>query len=203
MGDPEKENMSVVSDTSTSTMTSELSSSSSCAAFILDTFHLRSLRSVGRILLSVHFATELYDKVMHFEYWSRIVAESNGSGKRNGILIARCEMSLVVALLLVGAPLLFLGISVRLNRMAIIALVIFQLPTTIMFESQYDIFDSISVLGGLCYCYDDDKDYTNREGWCPHPIRRNSPWRDDNESMATENNPIDRGERESLLPQNH
>ena len=56
-------------------------------------------------------------------------------------------MCLVTALLLFGAPLLLLGREVPA---ACAALVVFQVPTTLFFESTaYEKLDSVSVVGGL------------------------------------------------------
>ena len=56
-------------------------------------------------------------------------------------------MLLVTVLLLFGAPCLLVG---RKVPQACLALFIFQVPTTIFFESTlYTQFDSVSVIGGL------------------------------------------------------
>ena len=57
-------------------------------------------------------------------------------------------MILVTVLLLFGAPLLLLG---RRVPQACVALTVFQIPTTLFFEtdSLYTQLDSISVIGGL------------------------------------------------------
>ena len=95
----------------------------------------------GRILLSVHFLSELYDKLTRFKYW---VAVCKASGQPFPI----AEMLLVTALLLFGAPFLLCAKKVP---QACLALVIFQVPTTYFFESSlYTQLDSVSVIGGLC-----------------------------------------------------
>ncbi len=100
----------------------------------------KGLLLCGRMLLSVHFLTELYDKLHRFEYWVIVCRES---GQPFPVL----EMLLVTVLLLFGAPCLLVG---RKVPQACLALFIFQVPTTIFFESTlYTQFDSVSVIGGL------------------------------------------------------
>ena len=59
----------------------------------------------GRLLLSVHFISELYDKLTRFEYWVEICRAA-------GQPFPVAEMALVTALLLFGAPCLLLGARV-------------------------------------------------------------------------------------------
>mmetsp|Transcript_64144 Transcript_64144/g.177286 ORF Transcript_64144/g.177286 Transcript_64144/m.177286 type:complete len:97 (+) Transcript_64144:148-438(+) len=85
----------------------------------------RNLMVAGRMLLSVHFLTELYDKLTRFAYWVEVC---EASGQPYPV----AEMMLVTLLLLFGAPLLLVGKHVP---QAVTALIIFQVPTTIFFES--------------------------------------------------------------------
>lgn len=59
----------------------------------------RNLMVAGRMLLSVHFLTELYDKLTRFAYWVEVC---EASGQPYPV----AEMMLVTVLLLFGAPLL-------------------------------------------------------------------------------------------------
>jgi hypothetical protein len=59
----------------------------------------RNLMVAGRMLLSVHFLTELYDKLTRFAYWVEVC---EASGQPYPV----AEMMLVTLLLLFGAPLL-------------------------------------------------------------------------------------------------
>ena len=99
------------------------------------------LTAVGRVLLSAHFLAELADKILRFNYWVGVLKDA-------GQPYPVAEMALVVLLLVVGAPLLFAGVRVPA---ACALLVIFQIPTTLLFETTwYERWDSISVIGGLC-----------------------------------------------------
>lgn len=103
----------------------------------------REALSCGRVLLSAHFLAELYDKLTRFSYWVAVI-------RKSGQPYPLAEMVLVTALLLFGAPLLLIGRNIR---HACVALIIFQIPTTYFFEtSDYERFDSISVIGGLVMC---------------------------------------------------
>ena len=107
------------------------SSSLQCPSYLL---------TGGRVLLSVHFLSEVYDKLTRFKYW---VAVCKASGQPFPI----AEMLLVTALLLFGAPCL---LCAKMVPQACLALVIFQVPTTYFFESSlYTQLDSVSVIGGL------------------------------------------------------
>jgi uncharacterized membrane protein YphA (DoxX/SURF4 family) len=93
------------------------------------------------LLLSAHFLAELADKILRFSYWVGVLQQA-------GQPYPVAEMALVVLLLVVGAPLLFVGVRVPF---ACACLVTFQVPTTLLFETtSYERWDSISVIGGLC-----------------------------------------------------
>lgn len=97
---------------------------------------------LGRLLLAVHFLTELADKIMHFQYWVQTC-------KDVGFPLGWPAMSLVVALLAYGCPALLLGSPAHVRR-GVGCLLLFQVPTTIFFENEaYERFDSVSVCGGL------------------------------------------------------
>ena len=118
-----------------------------------------SLLVLGRVLLSVHFLTELYDKLTRFKYWVVVCEES---GQPYPVL----EMLLVTALLLFGAPCLLLGVRVR---QACLALTVFQIPTTVFFESSlYTQLDSVSVIGGLLMAA--AIDWSNQSTTPPPPV---------------------------------
>jgi hypothetical protein len=111
-----------------------------CIGVLNRTQVARLLLLVGRALLSIHFLAELYDKLAHFSYWVAVLEAADQP-------FPVAEMMLIIALLLYGAPLLLLGKHVQ---RAVMALVIFQVPTTLLFESSgYTRLDSVSVIGGL------------------------------------------------------
>ena len=102
-----------------------------------------NIACIGKIILSIHFWTELFDKLHRFWYW---VAACEKDEQPYPIL----EMALVVILLAVGTPLLSFAFTNEAVITGCCCLLIFQLPTTIFFESTYyEKFDSISVMGGL------------------------------------------------------
>ena len=98
----------------------------------------------GRVLLAVHFLAELLDKLQHFSYWVEVC-------RKDGQPYPVAEMMLVVLLLLFGAPCLLFGAKIK---EACVALIVFQIPTTIFFEdTHYTKLDSVSVIGGLVLAY--------------------------------------------------
>ena len=99
-----------------------------------------SVLTVARLLLSAHFLVELYDKFARFSYWYTVI---KAAGQPWPLL----ELIMIVVLLLYGAPHLLVGKRVP---SAVAALIIFQVPTTFLFETtSYEKFDSVSVIGGL------------------------------------------------------
>ena len=95
---------------------------------------------VGRLLLAVHFGSEAIDKVLHWSVWVGVIDDA-------GFPVPQFMLSLVVTLLIFGTPLLA---SNTLQTWAVAALLLFQIPTTLFFESTwYERADSISVMGGL------------------------------------------------------
>lgn len=94
----------------------------------------------GRLLMAVHFVSEAVDKLLHWSQWVGVIKDA-------GFPIPSIMLLLVVTLLLVGAPLLVMGVFLS---WAVGALLLFQIPTTLFFETTwYEKADSISVMGGL------------------------------------------------------
>ena len=99
----------------------------------------RLLRFFVRTLVSVHFMYELVDKFRRFNYWNSVILDQTGMGT--------WALMLVVLLLVIGVPLLLVGVK---TQWAAISLAIFQIPTTILFENDnYERTDSLSALGGV------------------------------------------------------
>ncbi len=88
----------------------------------------RLVSTLGRLLLSVHFGSELVDKLTRFSYWVGVVASSTHWPAPVPLL----SMVLVVLLLLFGTPCLLVG---RWVPAGCAALLIFQIPTSLLFES--------------------------------------------------------------------
>lgn len=108
--------------------------------------------AIARLILCERFIYEFYDKIARFGFWSDNVA-GNGFGDAAPYLIA-----FIIALLLVGVPSvvaapLLSPLSKWRRRLiwgGLFCLVLFQLPTTIMFESgAYEISSSVSIIGGV------------------------------------------------------
>ena len=94
---------------------------------------------LGRFLVSSHFVFELQDKIVNFNYWRGVIHQQAGFGVWSLIL--------VIVLLVVGCASLLSG---RWLWIGFLALAIFQIPTSILFEdSLYESFDSASALGGV------------------------------------------------------
>jgi hypothetical protein len=102
---------------------------------------LRGLQFFCRLPVSVHFVYELIDKCLRFQHWRSVIVRSSGLGV--------WSLWLVIVLLAVGCALLLLGPR-RLLPLAFLALAVFQIPTSILFEdSAYESADSASALGGV------------------------------------------------------
>jgi hypothetical protein len=108
--------------------------------------------AAARLVLCERFIYEFYDKIARFNFWSNSVA-GNGFGDAASYLIA-----FIIVLLLIGVPCVVAAPLLppdsrwrrRLIWCGLICLVVFQLPTTIMFESgAYEISSSVSIIGGL------------------------------------------------------
>lgn len=93
-----------------------------------------------RALVSVHFVTELYDKIVNFDKWQTVIQQQTQLGE--------WALYLVIALLLIGSTLL---LSNNYLYTSAFCLLLFQIPTTIMFETtDYERFYSITAMGGIC-----------------------------------------------------
>lgn len=95
---------------------------------------------------------EFYDKIARFGFWSDSVAQ-NGFGSSSSYLIAFIILLLAVGVPAVVAAPLLPPLSKWRRRLilgGVFCLLLFQLPTTIMFESgAYEISSSVSIIGGL------------------------------------------------------
>ena len=93
----------------------------------------------GRILLSVFFVVEAIDKIRRFKEWTQVVAEA-------GMPWPAAEMVLVITLLVLGSLSLVTGWQVRIGA---ILLIVFLIPTALLFESGGSSIKSVSLLGAL------------------------------------------------------
>ena len=108
--------------------------------------------AAARLVLCERFAYELYDKIARFSFWSDNIADS-GFGASAPFLMVFIILLLVIGLPAVTAAPLLSPLS-KWRRWLILAgficLVLFQLPSTILFESgAYEISSSVSIIGGL------------------------------------------------------
>mmetsp|Transcript_45154 Transcript_45154/g.106984 ORF Transcript_45154/g.106984 Transcript_45154/m.106984 type:complete len:138 (-) Transcript_45154:82-495(-) len=93
-----------------------------------------------RALVAAHFIYEFVVKVFNFYQVRDTIAAA-------GMPVATLQLLLVLFLLTVGITLLLIG---KWLKVAAVALILFQVPTTAVFEGDwYTRFDSISVLGGV------------------------------------------------------
>ena len=95
---------------------------------------------------------EFYDKIARFNFWSDVVAK-NGFDSSSSYLIV-----LIILLLAIGIPTVIAAPLMsqhskwrrRFILAGLLSLLLFQLPSTIMFESgAYEISSSVSIIGGL------------------------------------------------------
>lgn len=98
-----------------------------------------ALLLLARLLLSLHFAAELVDKIVRFEAWTATVAAA-------GMPLPSAEMALVVALLAIGTGALVTGWRLRAG---VVALLVFSVPTALLFESGSGALKLVSICGGL------------------------------------------------------
>ncbi len=114
--------------------------------------HRPFILAAARAILCERFIYEFYDKIARFSFWSGSVAD-NGFGDSSSYLIA-----FIILLLAIGIPAVVLAPLLspqskhrrRLVLGGLFSLLLFQIPTTIMFESgAYEISSSISIIGGL------------------------------------------------------
>ena len=61
---------------------------------------------LGRLLLAVHFAGELYQKIFRYDHWLQVI-------KTSGQPFPEAEMALIVVLLSYGVPMLIIGACLR------------------------------------------------------------------------------------------
>lgn len=94
---------------------------------------------VGRLLLSVFFVTEAADKILHFQQWVDFIDQA-------GMPLPEAEMGLVITLLVLGSLSLVTGWKVRIGALL---LVIFLVPTALLFESGAGQIKSVSLMGAL------------------------------------------------------
>jgi len=108
--------------------------------------------AAARAILCERFIYEFYDKIARFSFWSDSVA-NNGFGDSSSYLIAFIILLLAIGVpAIVAAPLLSPASKHRRRLVlgGLFSLLLFQLPTTIMFESGgYEISSSVSIIGGL------------------------------------------------------
>ena len=114
--------------------------------------HHPLLLAAARLVLCERFAYELYDKIARFGFWSDQISDS-GFGASAPFL-----MVLIILLLMIGVPAVTAAPLMppmskwrrRLILGGFVCLVLFQLPSTILFESgAYEISSSVSIIGGL------------------------------------------------------
>lgn len=93
----------------------------------------------GRLLLAVFFVSEAVDKIRRFSEWTAFVAEA-------GMPFPAAEMVLVIVLLVLGSLSLITGWRVHIGATL---LVIFLVPTALLFESTGASIKSVSLIGAL------------------------------------------------------
>ena len=94
---------------------------------------------LGRLLLAVFFVSEAVDKIRRFKEWTAFIAEA-------GMPFPAAEMVLVITLLVLGSASLITGWQVRVGA---ILLIVFLVPTALLFESSGSAVKSVSLLGAL------------------------------------------------------
>ena len=94
---------------------------------------------VGRLLLSVFFVAEAVDKVRRFKEWTEFIAQA-------GMPFPAAEMVLVITLLVLGSASLISGWKVHIGA---ILLIVFLVPTALLFEPSGSAIKSVSLMGAL------------------------------------------------------
>ena len=94
---------------------------------------------LGRLLLSVFFVVELVDKLRRFSYWKGVIATA-------GMPLPAAELGLVIALLALGSASLISGWKVQIGATL---LLIFLVPTALIFETRSSAIKSLSIGGAL------------------------------------------------------
>ena len=94
---------------------------------------------LGRVLLTTFFVVEAVDKVRRFKEWTAFIAEA-------GMPFPAAEMVLVITLLVLGSVSLLTGWQVRIGA---VLLLVFLIPTALLFESSESAVKSVSLMGAL------------------------------------------------------
>ena len=94
---------------------------------------------VGRFLLAFFFVAEAIDKIRRFQEWTNVIAEA-------GMPFPAAEMVLVITLLVLGSASLISGWKIRIGA---ILLIIFLVPTALLFEPTGAAIKSVSLIGAL------------------------------------------------------
>lgn len=94
---------------------------------------------LGRLLLASFFVVEGWSKIREFSRWVEVV-------RSVGLPWPRAEMALVVGLLTTGTLSLVLGFY---TRVGLTCLLVFLLPTALIFESRGGAIRCLSIAGGL------------------------------------------------------
>ena len=106
------------------------------------------------LMIALHFACELVDKLQRFDYWSEQI-------KQMGFEPSGALLGFIVFLLILGvtsltlAPLVSIGnCRKRTLSVAVASLLMFQIPTSVLSErGTYEITSSVAVMGGLLLYY--------------------------------------------------
>ena len=94
---------------------------------------------LGRLMLAVFFVSEAVDKVRRFREWTEFIAEAN-------MPFPAAEMVLVITLLVLGSASLITGWHVQIGAAL---LIVFLVPTALLFEPSGSAVKSVSLLGAL------------------------------------------------------
>lgn len=94
---------------------------------------------LGRVLLSVFFVAEAVDKIRRFSAWTEFIEKA-------GMPFPAAEMVLVITLLVLGSASLISGWQVRIGA---VLLLIFLIPTAVLFEPSASAIKSVSIGGAL------------------------------------------------------
>merc|ERR1712224_1041145 len=87
----------------------------------------RLVRALCRLPVLTYFVAELYSKTVSpgFGHWSRVISDAH-------MPAPNAELALVIALLVVGTTLVLVGTG-RTLVFGVGALIVFQLPTSVIF----------------------------------------------------------------------
>ena len=95
----------------------------------------------GRLLLAVFFVHEAADKIRRFSQWTAVIAKA-------GMPLPAAEMVLVIVLLVLGSLSLITGWNIQIGATL---LVLFLVPTALLFESTDASIKSVSLIGALLF----------------------------------------------------